>query len=103
MRTIRNATFVALVVTAVFASSRGVLADWGNWEPAGAYSWTWYGGCTGAWDCDGEEGHTLYDNCANLCSLYDGVSGFDCYWSGEVAEYPDNPNCWASCDCRPFK
>lgn len=97
MRRLRNLAFALLVVTAVFASGKGVLADWGNWQVAGYYSYDWYGGCIGWWDCDPNR----RSECELLCSnLYTDIFYFWCYYDGGSAEYPDDPNCWAMCDCR---
>jgi hypothetical protein len=90
--------FVVLVVVGVFASSRGVLADWGNWSYEGGYSWSYIGGCSGWWNCE----INLPGDCENLCAIHDGeVQSFNCYWNGETNQYPGEPNCWASCDCTP--
>jgi hypothetical protein len=96
MRKIRNVMFVVLVVVAVFASSRGVLADWDNWTYEGSYTWSWFGACFGWWSCEVNR----HDECEDMCELYQReILNFDCYWNGGGAQYPDEPNCWASCEC----
>ena len=87
MRTVRNFAFVLLVCSALFASERRVLADWGNWEVSGYMSWSWFGACEGWWDCEESSSQTLYSQCEGLCSAsYGEVSGFDCYWDGTSSQ-----------------
>jgi hypothetical protein len=98
MRIIRNLSFVLLVIVTAVASDRKVSADWNNWEGSWPGPFTFFGACQNAGDCEEDIGQGVYYGCYQRCLGY--VSSYSCTWTGEVAEYPDNPNCFADCDCN---